>query len=983
MEGSVQIPQLLIGLVAISGTGIIFSKTRSYWLKWLYGEAFFFIFYYSMIWLIYGTSLSVIWKYIGYQSICVFFIACFLRYLVRNREYKQKIHQVEREMIDMLRLQPGFTFKLHKYRDQYTYILIEGQLLHELGLRPSQFIGKSMNEITVISKQHAELLQQHYDKAWEGERVTYESDFTGRSLHVTLQPIYKYGSVNEVIGSVLDMTEHIAAQSKARVRDEQYRTLVENSEDFIFRFRLDGSISSANQKFCRTYQLTFEQVRGRRFTDVVWLEEPESWQEAFGLTINRQKTQKFELNLQSPEGSDHVYNVTLSPLFNEEKTDITGVTGTIHDITDIKKRKEADEANRAKSQFLARMSHEIRTPLNGIIGLTSLLQRTDVTETQKEYLNKIGSSSTILLATINDILDFSKIEADKIVMENVDFSLASSLQRVADLASVSVGRKQLDIMLDTSEDLPTLVNGDPFRLEQVLINLANNAIKFTEQGYFLIKVQLEEYVDEGVVVSFRLEDTGIGISEEQMSHLFRPFTQADTSTSRKYGGTGLGLVICQNLVHAMGGDLQVDSTLGQGTRFYFSLMFGRVGLVGQETHPSPDVLRLLQGNNRALLVEDHPVVGQHLMELLSSFGLQVDMVSSLSQLFSRIESQSESENIAGPNYVFLDMQMEQINELPSWNRLMSSLDRTFTKVIAFTTLACREEALQFPKELRADVVLTKPISRLTLQHAIQALQQDAQGLTEAVEMEITSSMKPTVPSGSLGYVLVAEDNDINQLVITSLLERLGYQPIIAQNGCEVLEVYNQHPWELIFMDLHMPVMDGYETTKKLRQHKSMNSIPIIALTANVLMQDQAEALKLGLNDILIKPVDEKQLSDMIAKWKDLNLFYEIEGLDTRKVLQNIDGKIHIFQYMMVKFKLDYGEFAKLAASLIEKQDMVIVRRMVHTLKGIAANFYAQSLLAAVRVLEEELGSDTQHDLHNEQLIRIQSEIDRILRSMSF
>ena len=266
------------------------------------------------------------------------------------------------------------------------------------------------------------------------------------------------------------------------------------------------------------------------------------------------------------------------PLYSmKDKSEITGVTGTVHDITDLKKREEADESNRAKSKFLARMSHEIRTPLNGIIGLSLLLQRTELTTIQKDYLDKIDCSSNVLLATINDILDFSKIEAGKMTLEMVDFSLELSLQKVADLVSVSIGKKRIEIMLDTPADLPDIVSGDSFRLEQVLINLSNNAIKFTKQGYIRLKVRLEKYVDEGVVVSFTMEDSGIGISKEQLSQLFLPFSQADTSISRRYGGTGLGLVICQHLVQSMGGVLQVDTVLGEGSRFYFSLMFGTKG----------------------------------------------------------------------------------------------------------------------------------------------------------------------------------------------------------------------------------------------------------------------------------------------------------------------------------------------------------------------------------------------------------------------
>ncbi|MEC0226126.1 response regulator [Paenibacillus alba] len=977
MEGSVQIPQLLIGIVAIVGTGFIFRRTRSYWLKWLYGEAFFFFFYYAMIGLIYRMPLGVVMTYITYQMICVFIVACFLRYLVRAREYKQKIRQVEQELIDMLRFQPGFTFKFHKHRDHFVYILIEGQLLYQIGMRPSQFIGKRVNEVIVLKKEFTEYLMQQYEIAWQGERITYEYDLEGYIILVTLQPIYKYGSVHEVIGSAVDVTEHRTAQMRAQVRDEQYRTLVENSEDFIFRFRLDGKISSANFKMYQTYQLTPAQVKGKPLPDVVQMDDPQKWDKAFVQTIMGGKTQQFAINLLQPDNTEHMYNVTLSPLFNNDRTDITGVTGTVHDITDLKKREEADESNRAKSQFLARMSHEIRTPLNGIMGLSLLLQRTDLNEIQKDYLSKMDASSRVLLATINDILDFSKIEAGKMTLEKVDFSLETSLQKVADLVGVTAGSKRIELMLDTSMDLPDIVSGDPFRLEQVLINLSNNAIKFTQDGYIRLKVQLEEYVEEGVIISFAVEDSGIGISKEQLSQLFLPFSQADTSTSRRYGGTGLGLVISQHLVQSMGGVLQVDTKLGTGSRFYFSLLFGHCEQVEERDNPEQKLGYLPGWNTRVLMAEDHPVVVEHITELLSSFQLHVEAVASMPDLLAVLEKEQREQGTA-PDYLFVDMQMAQLQQRSSWQRVLNAIDRSQTKVIAFTTLEGREEMSALPKDIQADTIIVKPVSRLTLRKSLEALNQQIRRMETSSTAKMDDAGWKNGSFVSKGSILVAEDNEINQLVISHLLEKLGYQAVIARNGKEALAMIEQQAWKLILMDIHMPEMDGYEATMKLRQHKSMKEIPIIALTANVFMQDHTQLLKLGLNDTLIKPVDEKQLSDMIEKWLDLKWLFNIPGVDTERVMRNIDQRTHIFQYMLEKFRQDYTQFAEQLLPLVINQENKVARRMVHTLKGIAANFYADSLLAAVCALEKHLFEESPTEACKEGIAAVQYEIDRII-----
>ncbi|KRE99860.1 hypothetical protein ASG89_27435 [Paenibacillus sp. Soil766] len=976
MEGTISLPQLLIGLAAITGTGILFAKINAYWKKWLYGSTFFFVFYYVMAWKVFGElSLAIFWKYISYQLICVFVIACFLRYLVRNREYKGQIRQVEEELLDMLRFQPGFTFKLHKHRDEFVYIVIEGQLLQMLGLKPSQFIGKKINEVNVFNESFQARIQQYYEKAWQGERVNYEYDYNGFTILVSLQPIYKYGHVIELIASACDVTEQRAALIKARARDEQYRTLVENSEDFIFRFQLDGTIASSNSKMYLTYQLDADQVKGKLLTELVQMDEPETWETGFEQTILERKTQQFGIHLLHPDGSEHAYNVTLSPLFTEGEKEIDGVTGTVHDITDLKKREEADQSNRAKSEFLARMSHEIRTPLNGIIGLSLLLQRTELSTIQQDYLSKIDSSSNVLLATINDILDFSKLEAGKMTLETVNFSLEASIQKVADLTSVSLGKKRIEILLETSEDLPDLVSGDPFRLEQVLINLTNNAIKFTKKGYLRLKVALEERLDEGYLLSFAIEDTGIGISKEQFSKLFVPFSQADTSMSRRYGGTGLGLVICQHLVQSMGGVLQVDSTIGQGSRFYFNLMLGKARA---EEDMQPTIVQTELSscqNQRIRIAEDHPLVARHIAELLEAMNMETDYVATASELVAALEKDAWDESPV--DYVLLDMQMEDLEYQDGLERVIAPIDRSRTKIIAYTTLDGREQMSVLPEALLADVVLVKPVSRANLKLAIEGLAE--RGIrTVAAEANLMTHTEVEQVTESKGNILVVEDNEINQLVISEQLKQLGYHAVIAQNGLEALDVADSQPWKLILMDIHMPEMDGYEATQKLRQRKHLNLVPIVALTANMLMQDRMQLLKLGMNDLLIKPITIRQLTDMLGKWNQLSLFNQYPGVSVEQLLGNIDQKLHIFQYMMGKFKQEYHNFYDQLIPFIDRGELVAVKRRIHTLKGIAVNFYADSLVSEVLDMEKEL----ENGLHPQEVVRIlkqiQHEIDGIL-----
>jgi two-component system sensor histidine kinase/response regulator len=974
-EGSIELTQFVIGLAAITGTAIIFAKARSFWKKWLYGQSFFFVFYYALIWLVYGTSLGLLGTYISFQLVCAFIVACFMRYLVRNREYKQQIRQVEEELIEMLRLQPGYTFKLQRQQDEYVYILIEGQLLEFLGIEAAHSISTKLGDVEWIEGEFQALLKHNYDKAWQGERVSYEYELNGFTVLVTLQPIWRNGVVVELIGSANDVTEHRAALYKAKARDEQYRTLVENSEDFIFRFQLDGAVASSNSKMYLTYQMTSDHVKGKRLTELVQMDEPDRWDRAFEQTIEVRKTQQFGIHFLHPDGTEHAYNVTFSPLFTDGDKEITGVTGTVHDITDLKKREEADQSNRAKSQFLARMSHEIRTPLNGIIGLSLLLQRTELSYIQQDYLSKIDASSNVLLATINDILDFSKLEAGKMTLETVDFSLASSLQKVADLASVSLGNKQIEIMLDTSDDLPASVSGDPFRLEQVLINLTNNAIKFTKRGYLRLKVALEETADEGYIVSFAMEDTGIGISKEQLAKLFVPFSQADTSMSRRYGGTGLGLVICQHLVQSMGGVLQVDTVLGEGSCFYFSLMLGRSQLE-EEASPVGELTanELSFQHQRMRVAEDHPVVAQHLEELLGAMDFDIETVATAAELVELLEH--DAWNGEPVDYVLLDMQMETLQQQDGLELVMAPIDRTRTKVIAYTTLDGREVLSELPMALHADAVLVKPVSRSVLKQTLQELAGQAARVVQEVSLVTRPPEKRVV--ASKGNILVAEDNEINQLVISELLEQLGYRVVIAHNGREALELADSQPWSLILMDIHMPEMDGYEATQKLRQRKNLNRVPIVALTANMLMQDRMQLLKLGMNDLLIKPVTEGQLTDMLKKWQHMSWLTEIRGIGTEQLMRNIDHKLHIFQYMIEKFKQDYSSFYEQVTPFIMSRELTIVSRKIHTLKGIAVNFYADALVSEVLAMEKELENGMDQQVGIAYLKRIQQVIDGIL-----
>ncbi|WP_165452581.1 response regulator [Paenibacillus thalictri] len=959
--------QIAVSLISMLGTAFIFAKTPNYFLKWLLSSAFILLSYYSMVIYYYPISWEALAPYLLYQAFCIMFVSLFLLYLLRTRKYKHMVGKMERDMIEMLRMQPGFTFMINKHDEKFEYVLIEGKLLEKFGTNPKHYIGKPIGAEST-RWDDPELMLQKYALVWQGETVTFETSYVGASMLVTLHPVYSDREVTGIIGSAMDVTDYRSAERKIRENEERYRILVENSQDLIVSFDADGTVASVNQSLCRTFGFDREELMGKRLADIFGEEDARRWDEMFEQTVLQNTMQKFELSMTLSDQRECDYVVSLSP-FHDSNKEIAGVTGTLHDITDLKKRKEAVEANLAKSQFLARMSHEIRTPLNGIIGLSLLMSKTEISDVQRGYLDRISSSSKSLLSTINDILDFSKIEAGKIVLEEVPFDLEDMLRRLTDTLSVVAGKKQIEIIIDTSDDLPAEFIGDPFRLEQVLLNLCNNAIKFTDRGHVYIEARMDRMEQGFADIHFCITDTGIGISPEQQARLFSPFSQADISTSRRFGGTGLGLVICQHLLQSMGGVLHVESKLARGSKFSFTLRLA----VSPSAIVRPAVLGM--SGQKALVAEDHPLMRHNIAGILASLQIQVETVASYSELIRRLEPAVDGLHDRF-DYVLMDMEMEDMNGMESWLGLLRKLDRNTTRVISLTTVFGHEEMVKLPSDLRAEAVLVKPISRLSLFQAFQAMVHPLEW-SEAVE-DASSEIAAGHEMELKGSILVAEDNEINAIVISQLLQRLGYAVTVAENGHEALDWMHRSAWQFVFMDLHMPGMDGYETTRKIRENNRFNHIPVIALTADAMKEAREKCLKVGMNDILTKPVDEERLTEILDKWMAYRCMEHIAGLDVQRALKQLDGKVHIFQYVLRKFDEQYREFAEKVESAAERGEHAMTRRLAHTLKGVAANLAAERLLSAVVELEAALEEGRAWKV---QLDAVQAEINRITGSI--
>ncbi|MCB1770234.1 MAG: response regulator, partial [Candidatus Competibacteraceae bacterium] len=631
---------------------------------------------------------------------------------------------------------------------------------------------------------------------------------------------------------------------------------------------------------------------------------------------------------------------------------------------------------------LANISHEVRTPLNGVIGMVSLLLDSELSATQRHYAEVAHANGEILLSLLNNILDFSRIETDQLELETLNFNLRVTLEDIVDALTPQAHEKSLKLACRIVHDIPNvLLWGDPGRLRQVLMILGSNAIKFTAQGEVTITVSLASETDRQITVRFAVHDTGIGIPPDKIKLLFNSFQPLDASTTRRFGGIGLGLALAKRLVEKMRGEIHVTSSEGQGSCFWFTAVFDRpLHLTRHEEMPAVDLHGL-----RVLVVDDKLSNRLIVTEQLARWRLRYEGTGSAQQALSLLREAHAAQDAF--HLLITDMQIPGMDGMTLGATVKADPDLCNTILVMLTSVGQRGDAKKLG-DIGFAAYLTKPTRPDQLYDCLTTVVDQA-GVTRQTSAPLVTRHSLREARCLSLCILVVEDNDINQMVVLKLLEKLGHRADAVASGQEALEVLKTHPYDLVLMDIEMPVMDGLEATRLIRSGQAQVAdpqIPIIAMTAHTAHEERERCLEAGMNDHVGKPINQKMLSQVLERWYPGRLgnpdvvswtdeqeianaddqWLEISGVDTHLGLLRIGEDRNLYRRLLDRFVETQSETATVMRKAVTEGDLDRARRLAHNIKGVAGNLGANALEAAARRMEQALAED--HPLQIEEVL---------------
>ncbi|WP_005034499.1 response regulator [Holophaga foetida] len=825
------------------------------------------------------------------------------------------------------------------------------------------------------------------------DEVLWRKDGTCFPVEYVTTPILKDGFVAGTVISFRDITERLLAEGALRESEARNRSMLEVMPVGVALMNEQEEIEFLNHTFVGMFGYTPEEIPDvARWYELAYpdpgyrKQQQEAWNAALARAVAADAPMN-SLEMRVTRKDGEVRDVAFSSVMIGTRNLATciDITERKHAERMMQEAKEiAEGASQAKADFLANMSHEIRTPMNAIIGMAHLALKTELNPRQKDYVKKIQQSGQHLLGIINDILDFSKIEAGKLSVELTEVHLDKVMENVSNLITEKATAKGLELVFDVGPGVPNDLMGDPLRLGQILINYANNAVKFTEQGEIDIRTRLVEDLGSEVFLRFEVRDTGIGLTEEQKGRLFQSFQQADSSTTRKYGGTGLGLAISKKLAVLMGGNVGVDSLPGQGSTFWFTARLGK-GKPRRALVPRPD----LRGK-RMLVVDDNENARHVLVDILISMSFQVNEVASGAEALAAIRRAAAS----GQPYevVFLDWQMPRMDGLEAAHHIKALGLDTAPRLIMVTAYG-REEVLKGAETVGVEDVLIKPVSPSMLFDSIMRVLGAVLEEGEAGEGEGPLPTDEAVLQLRGLKVLLVEDNDFNQQVATELLADAGIKVDVAENGLISLEKVRTGTYDLVLMDMQMPVMDGITATVRLREEG--HRMPIIAMTANAMQADRDRCTSAGMNDYLVKPIDPDEMFRVLARWQPRieaapevppvreaaaptadepgdEVPRDIPGLDAELGLKRVRGKRPLYLELLRKFAEGQGRAAEEIQRCLTAGDRTTAERIAHTLKGIAGNVGATGIQGEAAAVEHGI-----RDGHG-----VAGELDRLGQSLA-